>query len=370
MIGVFGARTGPEELAALAPSVRDGWMGMGPRVAEFEGALGARLGAGLVMVDSGSNALHAALVALDLPPGSDVLVPSWTWIACANAVMLAGHRPVFVDVEESTQNVTAELCDAVRTAKTAAIMVVHYAGRPVDVDGVAALGVPVLEDAAHAVDSALDGRACGTLGAAGIYSFDAVKNLATPDGGAVTAQDPGVLERVRALRYCGLERSGFAASSNGGAGGRWWETAHRVPFPRMLPNDVSASIGLAQLGRLAANQARRAEIWARYGQELGELGWLVTPKDPGPRERHSWFTYMVRVTDGRRDALAHALLEAGIYTTMRYPPLHRLAAFGGGAGAVSLPVCERLAETALNLPLHPALSDGDVEQVVAAVKGF
>ncbi|WP_027006622.1 DegT/DnrJ/EryC1/StrS family aminotransferase [Conexibacter woesei] len=368
MIGVFGARTGAEELAALAPSVRDGWMGMGPQVAAFEAALGDRLGAPLVMVDSGSNALHAAVAALGLPPGSDVLVPSWTWIACANAVALAGHRPVFVDVEEATQNVTAELCAAVLTPRAAAIMVVHYAGKPVDVGAVAALGLPVLEDAAHAIDSALDGRACGTLGAAGIYSFDAVKNLATPDGGAVTAQDPDVLERVRSLRYCGLERSGFAASSNGGAAGRWWETAHTAPFPRMLPNDVSASIGLAQLDRLAANQARRAAIWAHYQRELGELGWLITPEDPGPRERHSWFTYFVRVTDGRRDALAHALLGAGIYTTMRYPPLHRMPAFG--AQAQRLPVSERLAETGLNLPLHPALTDAEVDQVVTAVQGF
>src|SRR6185436_16455963 len=139
-----------------APSVRDGWMGMGPRVAAFEAAIGARLDAPLVMVDSGSNALHAAVAALDLAPGSDVLVPSWTWIACANAVVLAGHRPVFVDVDEATQNVTAEHCAAARTPRTAAIMVVHYAGKPVDVDAVAALGLPVLEDAAHAIDSTLD----------------------------------------------------------------------------------------------------------------------------------------------------------------------------------------------------------------------
>jgi aminotransferase len=369
MIGVFGARTGQEELDALAPSVRDGWMGMGARVAAFEEAMTGHLGAEMVMVDSGSNALHAAVAALDLPPGSEVVVPSFTWVACANAVVLAGHRPVFADVDLATQNVTAAHCEAVIGPRTGAIMVVHYAGKPVDVDAVCALGLPVIEDAAHAVDSTLRGRACGTLGTVGIYSFDAVKNLATPDGGGVVARRPELLDRVRRLRYCGIGRSGFVTAQNGAARGRWWETPGGEVFPRMLPNDVSASIGLGQLARLPENQARRAAIWAHYQRELGELGWLTAPVEPTADERHSWFTYFVRIAgDGRRDALAHTLLDAGIYTTLRYHPLHLAGTFG--AAQRRLPGCERLAEEGLNLPLHPSLTDGDVDQVVAAVKAF
>jgi aminotransferase len=137
-------------------------------------------------------------------------------------------------------------------------------------------------------------------------------------------------------------------------------------FPRALPNDVSASIGLAQLRRLGANQERRAEIWRRYQCELGDLAWLETPADPGVGERHSWFTYLVRILDGRRDRLANRLLEDGIYTTLRYHPLHLAGTFGPPERA--LPGCELLAEQGLNLPLHPALSDADVERVVAAVR--
>jgi aminotransferase len=364
MIGVFGAHTGAEELDALAPSVLDGWMGMGPRVAEFEAAMERHIGAPMVMVDSGSNALHAAIVALQLPPGSDVVVPALTWVACANAVALAGHRPIFADVDVATQNVTAVHVEQVLTPRTAAVMVVHYAGRPVDMDDVAALGLPVVEDAAHAVDSVLDGRVCGTLGDVGIYSFDAVKNLATPDGGGVTAADPEILERVRHLRYCGIGASGFSRA--GGNGARWWEQPAGEIFPRALPNDVSASIGLAQLQRLAANQARRRAIWAHYQGELADLPWLATPVDPGAGQRHSWFTYFLRVLDGRRDALARKLLDRGIYTTLRYHPLHLAGTFGAPERA--LPNCELLAEQGLNIPLHPSLTDAEVEQVVAAVR--
>jgi dTDP-4-amino-4,6-dideoxygalactose transaminase len=364
VISVFGARLGADEVDALTPSVLGGWMGMGPRVAEFEGALEHHLGAPVVLVDSGSNALHVALTALDLPPRSDVVVPALTWVACANAVILAGHRPVFADVDLATQNVTAAAVEQVRTPRTAAVMVVHYAGKPADVPGIAALGLPVIEDAAHAIDSSLHGRACGTLGAVGIYSFDAVKNVATPDGGGVTSPDPALLERARGLRYCGIGSSGFARSA--AADGRWWESPPGEAFPRALPNDVSASIGLVQLRRLAANQAWRRAIWERYQAAFDDLGWLVRPVDPAAGERHSYFTYLVRVHGGRRDALARALLDRGIYTTLRYHPLHLTGTFGPPERA--LPACELLAEEALNLPLHPALSDADVELVIDAVR--
>jgi len=365
VIGVFGARTGREELEAIADSVTSGWMGMGPRVVAFEQALGEHLGAPAVMVDSGSNALHAALTALDLPPGSDVVVPSFTWVACANAVVLAGHRPVFADVDLATQNVGVEQVAAVRTARTAAVMVVHYAGLPVELEPIAALGLPIVEDAAHAVDSAYRGRACGTLGAVGIYSFDAVKNLATPDGGAVTAHDPQLLGRVRRLRYCGIGGSGRERAADG-VEARWWELPAGRIFPRAVPNDVSAGIGLAQLARLADNQRRRRAVWEHYQRELGPLAGLETPVEPRAGDRHSWFTYLIRVAGGRRDRLAAHLLEHDVYTTLRFPPLHLGGTFGPPERR--LPNCERLGEEALNLPLHPALSDADVERVVALVR--
>lgn len=364
VIGVFGARLGDEEVAATEASIRSGWMGMGARVEEFEAALAAHLGAPLVMVDSGTNALLVAVTLLDLPPGSEVVVPALTWVGCANAVVLAGHRPVFADVDADSHNITARHVEEVRTERTAAVMVVHYAGKPAPVPEIATLGLPIIEDAAHAIDSSLDGRPCGTMGDAGTYSFGAVKNLATPDGGGVTSPDPERLERARQLRYCGIGQSGFARS--GGSAGRWWELPAGEVFPRCLPNDISASIGVVQLRRLAANQARRHEIWQHYQRAFAEVDWLQRPLDAGPGERHSWFTYLVTVLDDRRDRLARRLLERDIYTTLRYHPLHLSGTFGPPARP--LPASERLAAQGLNLPLHPALSDADVDRVIDVVK--
>src|SRR5512140_2002038 len=170
MLSVFGARTGQEEIDELTPSVRRGWLGLGPKVAEFESAFSARLKLpDLCLVDSGSNALFLAVALLKLPAGSDVIVPSFTWVACAHAVLLAGHRPVFADVDLATQNLTPETARRALTSDTRAIMVVHYAGKPADVSGLAGLGLPVIEDAAHAVDSKVDDRYCGSFGAVAIY---------------------------------------------------------------------------------------------------------------------------------------------------------------------------------------------------------
>ena len=363
-VDVFGAAAGPDEIEALSPSVLGGWMGMGPRVREFEAKFGERLGVDFAMTDSGSNALHLAVRALALPPGSEIVLPSFTWVACANAVVLAGHRPVFADVDLETASVDAETIAGALTDQTRAVMVVHYAGRAADIGAVVDLGLPVIEDAAHAVDSTLDGRPCGTFGEVSVFSFDAVKNVATPDGGGIASADADVMATVRRLRYCGVESSGFERSSRGG---RWWELDSVEPFPRMIPNDVSASIALAQLEKLPANQAARKRVWETYRRELEDLAWLRLPPEPRPGDRHSYFTFLVRVLDGRRDALAHALLERGIYTSLRYQPLHLVRPFDDGR---SLPNSELLAEEGLNLPLHPRLRDDDVARVIDGVRGF
>ena len=364
MINVFGSNVGQEEIDELSSSVRAGWMGMGAKVRQFEREFGGRIGSPFVMVDSGSNALYLAVTLLDLPPGSEIIVPSLTWIACAHAVVLAGHRIVFADVDADTQNVGVSEIERCITPATRAIMVVHYAGKPVRMDEIAGFGLPVLEDAAHAVDSRLGDRYCGTMGRVGIYSFDSVKNLATPESGGVATSDPELVERMTYLRYCGVGKSGFDSVA---AKQRWWEYDIREVFPKFLPNDVSASIGLAQLRKLDANQQRRGEIWKRYQSELAGVSWLQRPVDAASDEQHSWFTYFCRVLSGRRDELAHTLLDQKIYTTLRYHPLHMNPIY---ESKQSLPNCELLNEQGINLPLHPALTDSDVERIITAVKNF
>jgi dTDP-4-amino-4,6-dideoxygalactose transaminase len=363
LLQVFGATFGEPELEAVRDALERGWIGMGPGVKRFEEALAERFGVEVVMVNSGTSALQLAVDLLDLPEGSEVVLPSFTWVGCAHAIALAGHTPVFADVDPETANVDAATARKVITERTAAIMVVHYAGKPAPVDALAELGLPLIEDAAHAIDSRVDGRWCGTIGDLGVLSFDSVKNLATPDGGALLTADAEVAERARRLRYCGIGGSGFDRRGDG----RWWEHGIERPYAKLVPNDVSAGIGLAQLKRLDESQRRRREIWAAYGAALAGLDWLSRPPGPGPGERNSWFTYLVRVLDGRRDQLAAALLGAGVYTTLRYSPLHRIGPYAGGA---SLPVTERLADEGLNLPLHPRMTDADVERVVDALNAF
>lgn len=365
MISVFGSKVGQEELDEIRTSIEAQWMGIGPKTKAFEENFAKRLGLkGLALLDSGSNSLYMAVKLLNLPPRTPVLVPSLTWISCAHAVVLAGCVPVFCDVELETQNVSAETIAPMLSRKPGAIMVVHYAGKPVRMDPILGFGLPVIEDAAHAVDSKLKGVSCGAIGEIGVYSFDAVKNLAMGEGGGLTAQDPEVIARARLLRYCGIGKSGFEAAASKE---RWWEYNIVEFFPKFMPNDINASIGLAQLRKLDHSQSYRKQIWDLYQSEFGNLGWLVRPQDPADDERHSYFTYFARVAGGKRDRFAKYLYDQGIYTTFRYHPLHLNPIYKSDERLTN---CERLNEEGLNLPLHPNLTSADIDKIISKVKAF
>lgn len=369
MLSLFGSNVGEPELAAVRECMERQWLGIGPKCDEFERRLAARVGAeDFVFLNSGSNALQLALRVMDLPEGAEVIVPTFTWVACANAVKLNRLTPVFCDVDLATCNARPEDVATCITPRTAAVMVVHYGGKPADMDGLASLGLPILEDAAHAIDSTYKGRACGTIGDTGIFSFDAVKNLTTTEGGGVLARDRARLDRARRLRYCGIAKSGFQAAATKA---RWWEVDVTDFFPKMLPTDVNAAVGLAQLERLDGFQATRRALWARYDTQLSEAPWantwLVPPPGPGPDERHSYFCYLVRLRAGSRDALAHFLYERGVYTSLRFHPLHLYPIYGVSP---RLPNAESLSEHGLNLPLHHRMTVADVDRVVALLEEF
>jgi len=367
LIHVFGSLLGEEELDEIRDCIERQWIGMGPRTAELEASLARHLGVDdLVLLNSGSNSLQMAVHLLGIPSGTgaEIIVPSFTWVSCASAVMLCGHRPVFCDVDEVTMNIDPESVARAIGPQTAAIMAVHYAGLPADMEALQAFGLPVIEDAAHAIDSRLNEKACGTIGEFGVFSFDSVKNLAMGEGGALVARDPDLMRHARNLRLCGVASTGFASAQQNA---RWWEHEIVDAFPKMTPTDIGAAIGLAQLRKLPASQQRRAAIWSRYQQAFVNVDWIDCPPEAQPRDRHSWFTYCVRVRNGKRDALAKYLLDLGIYTTVRFHPLHLSPVYGS---RVTLPVSERLSEVALNLPLHPRLSDDDVDRVIDAVRRY
>jgi aminotransferase len=283
-------------------------------------------------------------------------------VACAQSILLAGHRPVFCDVDLDTQNPTVETIQAARTQQTRAVLIVHYAGKPVGMKPILDLGLPVVEDVAHAVDSKIDDQYCGSLGAIGVYSFDAIKNLSMGEGGAVTTKDPSLVERAHLLRYCGIGKSGFEASASKD---RWWEYNIAGCFPKLLISDVLSGIGLAQLRKLDDLQTVRRRIWETYQKEFADLDWLKRPVDAAPNEQHSYFTYVIRIP--KRDRSAKVLYDHGIYTTLRYHPLHMNPIYRSDA---RLPNTERLNEEALSIPLHPNLSAGDIDKIITEIRAL
>jgi aminotransferase len=367
MINVFGSKTGQQEIDYVSESLKAQWLGMGPKVSEFEARYQERLGLeSFLMVDSGSNALFMAIILLDLPPKSEIILPSFTWVSCAQAVLLAGHIPVFCDVDLVSMNVTAQHVKAQITDKTAAIMVVHYAGLPVEMDEIKALGFPIIEDAAHAVNSHYKGIYCGGIADVGIYSFDAVKNIAVGEGGGITVKGEARAKRAKILRYSGIGKSGFEASTQGKA--RWWEYNISEPFIKMNPSDIAGGIALGQLENLDANQKRRKDIWDIYQKEFQDLEKFINPIDAPADCKHSYFTYSIRLTNGKRDAFAKYLFDSGIYTTLRYHPLHLNPLYAQMDKALTNSAL--LNEDCLSLPLHPNLSEEDVIEVVQQVKAF
>lgn len=368
MISVFGSLVGPAEIDNVKSCMESQWMGFGGNVARFEERFSAKFGVPhFAMVDSGSNALYMAVTLLGLPKGSEIILPTFTWVSCAQAILLAGHLPVFCDVDPVTMNVRREDVEPHLSPRTGAVMVVHYAGLPVDLAPLMELGLPIIEDAAHAVCSTYRGRPCGAIAEVGIYSFDAVKNLTTGEGGGIATRDPALIERARVMRYCGIGKSGFEAAVSGTSGrSRWWEYNIQEPFIKMLPTNIAAGIGLAQLERIDQLQARRRQIWDHYQREFGRLGAITTPQEAAEGDTHSYFTYCIRVP--RRDELAQFLLDNGVYTTLRYHPLHLNRLYG--QMDVRLPNAETLNEDCLSIPLHPRLSDDEVDKVVTLIKRF
>ncbi len=368
MISVFGSKVGDDEVANVVSCMRSQWMGFGANVANFEEKFSKKYRVpNFAMVDSGSNALFMAVTLLDLPKGSEVIVPSFTWVSCAQAVIMAGCVPVFCDVDLRTMNVRREDIEMRRTIKTSAVMVVDYAGLAVDFESISDLGLPVIEDAAHAACSTYKGQACGTLGEIGIYSFDAVKNLTTGEGGGITTRSKEAIARARVLRYCGIGKSGFdAAIANAKGKSRWWEYNIQEPFIKMLPTNIAGGIGLAQLDHMDDFQAARKRVWDHYQKEFSSEGWLTTPVEAAHGDAHSYFTYCIRVP--KRDELAHFLLSNDIYTTLRYHPLHLNSIYK--QTSVRLKNSEILNEDCLSIPIHPRLSNEDLDRIVSLIKTF
>ncbi|MEQ4715014.1 DegT/DnrJ/EryC1/StrS family aminotransferase [Nonomuraea sp. B19D2] len=371
MINVFQPMLGEAELAAVKEVFESNWIGKGRRVEQFEQAFAEHIGVGtehVTSVNSCTEATFLAVQLLGLGPGDDVVLPTVSFVSAANAIAAHGARPVFCDVAERTLNPTVADIEAALTPATKAVLVLHFGGYPGEIAAIAELcrrrGIHLIEDAANAIASRVDGRACGTFGDIGLWSFDHGKIAVAVDGGMLYARDAELAERAAKLAYLGLEHfTGFSQAEK--SANRWWEIEVSSFSRRSIMNDVLAAIGGVQLGRLPDFLRRRRFVVDYYDRELAGIDGLELPPPLPAGHEGSHYFYWVQLPAELRDAVARDLYERGVYTTFRYPLLHKVAIYGADR---PLPGAEQAAARTLCLPLHQALSDTDLKTVVTALR--
>jgi dTDP-4-amino-4,6-dideoxygalactose transaminase len=350
---------GDEEIEAVARTIRSGWLTTGPNAAELERRFAEYVEAEhAIAVASGTAAMHLALVALGVGPGDEVITTPITWPATANVIVHTGATPVFVDVRESDLNIDAELAAAAVSKRTKAILPVHLAGQPADLEPLWALGLPVIEDAAHAVESEYRGRKIGGLSDATCFSLYATKNVAAGEGGIVTTDRDDVADAIRELRL--MRRHA----------GSLYDIA--VPGYKANLSDVLAAIALVQLDKLAGHRAIRERQFAAYDEAVADLEG-IEPLWRDERDAHALHLYIVRLdaerSGGTRDEYAALLAEENIATSIHFLPVHTLSAYRELLpDQPILPVAERAGAEVLSLPLSPAHSDADIADVVSALR--
>jgi dTDP-4-amino-4,6-dideoxygalactose transaminase len=350
---------GDEEIEAVAETLRSGWLTTGPRTAELERRFAEYVGARhCLAVASGTAALHLALLALDVGPGDEVITTPITWPATANVIVHAGAKPVFADVRPGDLNIDPEHVAQLVSERTKAILPVHLAGAPADLDPLHELGVAVLEDAAHAVETEYRGRKVGTLSDATCFSLYATKNVAAGEGGLITTDRDDVAHRVEQLK---IMRRGH---------GSLYDVA--VPGYKANLSDVLATIALCQLDKLERHRQIRLRHFAAYDAAVAELDG-IEPLERDERDTHALHLYVVRVdpdrAGGTRDEYQQALAEERIGTSIHFLPVHRLSAYRElYPEQPRLPVAERAGAEILSLPLSPAHSDDDVQDAIAALR--
>lgn len=351
MIPIARPQMGEEEKERVWEAMSSGSLAQGPRVKQLEDEFAAFVGAEhAVATSSGTTALHLALLGHDIGEGDEVITVPFTFIASANSIVYTGARPAFVDIDERDFTMDVDQLEAAVTPRTRAIMPVSLYGQPADMPAIADIaerhGLAVIEDAAQAHGAAVGDRKSGSWGA-GAFSFYPTKNMTTGEGGMITTRDAAYAERVRLLREHGMKV----------------RYHHDIVGYNFRMTDIAAAIGLAQLPKLDAYNARRRVIAARYDAELAGV---ITPF-VRPGVTHVYHQYTIRVRE--RDAFVERLKERGVGSAIYYPiPVHRQKPFiAMGYGEQSFPVTDRLTEQVVSIPVHPALSDEEVSTVIEAV---
>ncbi|MBA2614779.1 MAG: DegT/DnrJ/EryC1/StrS aminotransferase family protein [Actinobacteria bacterium] len=361
LLGFQPPAIGEEEVEAVVQTLRTGWIATGPRAAELEERFSEYVGARhAVSLASGTAALHLALLGAGIGEGDEVITTPITWPATGNVIVHTGARPVFVDVRAADLNIDPKAVAAGITPRTKAIMPVHLAGQPCDLDALLELGIPVIEDATHAAESVYRGKKIGSVpGSLGAcFSLNATKNVAAAEGGLLATDDDDLAAEVRELRLM-----------------RRREGSHydiRVAgFKANLP-DLLAALALVQLEKIDGHAETRRRHVEAYDAALSDLPGL-TPLSRDPRDVHAFHIYVIRIdpklAGADRDAYREALLAENIATSIHFLPLHRLTYYRERfPDQPRLPVAERAGDEVLSLPLSPAHSDADIEDATDALR--
>jgi dTDP-4-amino-4,6-dideoxygalactose transaminase len=361
------------EIAEVVATLESGWLSTGPRVKQFEEAFADYVGAAhAVAVNSCTAALHLSLIASGVGAGDEVITTPMTFCATANVVLHTGATPVFADIDPMSMNIDPAAVEAAVTARTRAIIPVHFAGLPADVHALLAIarprGLTLIEDAAHCVEGMTDGKKVGAIGDFTCFSFYATKNLTTGEGGMVTTGDARAAELMRTASLHGMSRAGWARYTPGAT------AQYDVVMPGFKYNmmDIQAAIGLHQLARLGEMYARRSAIWARYDAGLAGLP-LRLPPVPDAATVHGRHLYTVLVNEPdagiSRDTFRTRLADRGISTSVHFRALHLHPYYRDRFGLTRgmFPAAEAISDTTVSLPLSPALPMSAVERVIEAV---
>jgi len=366
MIQVFKPFMGEQEVRAVRDVILSGWIGLGPKTAGFEEEFAAYIGTKYaVAVNSATAALDLALKLLGVRHGDEVIVPTMTFVSTAHVVAYNLATPIFVDIDPETMNMDLDDVKRKITARTKAIMAVHYGGRPVDMRSLRKIAgtIPIIEDAAHACGSTYNGKRLGSLGDIGCFSFHAVKNLATGDGGALTINNKAFMERAKRLRWLGIDKGTWDRTELEKS--YWWEYHVDEIGLKCHMNDITAAIALVQLKKLNKMNARRKQIADHYTRALKGHSLITTPPSIPKGCRSSWHIYCIRAK--RRDELSIYLQQKEIATGVHYKPVHTYKCYGNRP---VLPKAESVFEEILSLPMYPGLSKDDVDRVTGAILSF
>jgi len=372
---VFGApRIEEQEIAEVVATLRSGWLGTGPKVARFEEDFKAYTGAGhAVAVNSCTAALHLSMLAAGLKPGDEVITTPLTFCATANAIIHAGLTPVLADIDPVTMNVDPVQIERKITSKTRAILPVHFAGRPCDMDAIMTIAgdhnLKVIEDCAHAIETEYKGRKAGTFGDFGCFSFYVTKNIITGEGGMVLASKEEDAARIKTLALHGMTKDAWKRFGDEGYK-HYFVTECGFKYNMM---DLQAAIGIHQLKRIEAYHQRRQEIWRRYNEAFADLP-VTLPTEAEPDSRHAFHLYTILVDLERggmsRDAFLNAMTVQNIGVGVHYLsiPEHPYYQRTFGWKPEDYPHAMRTGRQTVSVPLSARLTDKDVCDVIESAR--